>query len=171
MTMNMRLIGLDPGLRKTGWGIVDFDGSRLGYVACGAISTPISMAIAGRLAILYGGLAEIIETWKPNSAAVEETFVNKNASSALKLGQARGVALLAPALAGLDVAEYHNRTIKRTVVGTGRAAKQQIEMMVRHLLPTADPQSADAADALAVAICHAHHNYTGAQRVASGVWA
>ena len=115
------------------------------------------MAIAGRLAILYGGLAEIIETWKPNSAAVEETFVNKNASSALKLGQARGVVLLAPALAGLDVAEYHNRAVKLAVVGTGRAEKQQISTMVRHLLPTADPQSADAADALAVAICHAHH--------------
>ncbi len=157
MTLNTRLIGLDPGLRKTGWGIVDFDGSRLSYVACGAISTPMSMAMAGRLAVLYGGLAEIIETWKPNSAAVEETFVNKNASSALKLGQARGVVLLAPALAGLDVAEYHNRAVKLAVVGTGRAEKQQISTMVRHLLPTADPQSADAADALAVAICHAHH--------------
>ena len=155
--MNVRLIGLDPGLRKTGWGIVDFDGSRLSYVACGAISTPMSMAMAGRLAVLYGGLAEIIVTWKPNSAAVEETFVNKNASSALKLGQARGVVLLAPALAGLDVAEYHNRAVKLAVVGTGRAEKQQISTMVRHLLPTADPQSADAADALAVAICHAHH--------------
>ena len=157
MTLNTRLIGLDPGLRKTGWGIVDFDGSRLSYVACGVISTPMSMAMAGRLAVLYGGLAEIIETWKPNSAAVEETFVNKNASSALKLGQARGVVLLAPALAGLDVAEYHNRAVKLAVVGTGRAEKQQISTMVRHLLPTADPQSADAADALAVAICHAHH--------------
>ena len=157
MTLNTRLIGLDPGRRKTGWGIVDFDGSRLSYVACGAISTPMSMAMAGRLAVLYGGLAEIIETWKPNSAAVEETFVNKNASSALKLGQARGVVLLAPALAGLDVAEYHNRAVKLAVVGTGRAEKQQISTMVRHLLPTADPQSADAADALAVAICHAHH--------------
>ena len=166
--MNMRLIGLDPGLRKTGWGIVDSDGSRLGYVACGAISTPISMAIAGRLAILYGGLAEIIETWKPNSAAVEETFVNKNASSALKLGQARGVALLAPALAGLDVAEYHNRAVKLAVVGTGRAAKQQISMMVRHLLPAADPQSADAADALAVAICHAHHTCDRERRALGG---
>jgi len=171
VTKKMRLIGLDPGLRKTGWGIVDFDGVRLGYVACGAISTSASSAMPERLAVLYGGLADVIETWHPNSAAIEETFVNTNATSTLKLGQARGVVLLAPALAGLDVAEYHNRTVKRTVVGTGRAAKQQIEMMVRHLLPTADPQSADAADALAVAICHAHHNYAGAQRVASGVWA
>ena len=121
-----------------------------------------------RLAILYGGLAEIIETWKPNSAAVEETFVNKNASSALKLGQARGVVLLAPALAGLDVAEYHNRAVKLAVVGTGRAAKQQISMMVRHLLPTADPQSADAADALAVAICHAHHTCDRKRRALDG---
>ena len=107
MTLNTRLIGLDPGLRKTGWGIVDFDGSRLSYVACGAISTPMSMAMAGRLAVLYGGLAEIIEIWRPNSAAVEETFVNKNASSALKLGQARGVVLLAPAPAGLQ----NNRSV------------------------------------------------------------
>ena len=165
----MRLIGLDPGLRKTGWGIVDFDGIRLGYVACGVISTSASMIMAGRLAILYGGLAEVIEMWHPTLAAVEETFVNKNATSTLKLGQARGVVLLAPAIAGLDVAEYHNRIVKRSVVGTGSATKQQIQMMVRHLLPSAAPQSADAADALAVAICHAHHSFGGVQRAVGGV--
>lgn len=165
----MRLIGLDPGLRKTGWGIVDFDGIRLGYVACGVISTSASMIMAGRLAILYGGLAEVIKMWHPTLAAVEETFVNKNATSTLKLGQARGVVLLAPAIAGLDVAEYHNRIVKRSVVGTGSATKQQIQMMVRHLLPAAAPQSADAADALAVAICHAHHSLGGVQRAVGGV--
>ena len=169
MNQNMRLIGLDPGLRKTGWGIVEFNGVRLGYVACGVINTSASAAMAGRLAILYDGLAAVIERWHPDSAAVEETFVNKNGSSTLKLGQARGVVLLAPALAGLEVAEYHNRTVKRSVVGTGRAEKRQIQVMVRHLLPTANPQSADAADALAVAICHAHHSLHGARHRAFGV--
>jgi crossover junction endodeoxyribonuclease RuvC len=169
VTENTRLIGLDPGLRNTGWGIVDFDGVRLRYVACGVISTSASMMMAGRLAILYGGLDEVIKMWHPTSAAVEETFVSKNATSTLKLGQARGVVLLAPALAGLDVAEYQNRVVKRSVVGTGSAAKQQIQMMVRHLLPSADPRSADAADALAVAICHAHHSFGGAQRAVGGV--
>ena len=171
MYSNIRLIGLDPGLRKTGWGIVDFDGVQLKFVACGVIATSSSKLMADRLALLHRGLSDILETWQPGSAAVEETFVNTNPASTLKLGQARGVVLLAPALAGLDVAEYHNRTVKRAVVGTGSAGKQQIKLMVRHLLPTADPKSEDASDALAVAICHAHHNYTGAQRLASGVWA
>ena len=159
MYSTIRLIGLDPGLRKTGWGIVDFDGTQLKFVACGVVTTPTSKVIADRLALLHRGLSDIIETWEPGSAAVEETFVNKNPTSTLKLGQARGVVLLAPALAGLDVAEYHNRTVKRAVVGTGSAAKQQIKLMVRHLLPTADPNSEDESDALAVAICHAHHSF------------
>lgn len=165
----MRLIGLDPGLRKTGWGIVELNGVSLEYVACGVISTLGTETMPGRLAILYDGLAKVIERWHPDSAAVEETFVNKNGASTLKLGQARGVVLLAPALAGLEVAEYHNRTVKRTVVGSGSAAKQQIQVMVRHLLPTANPQTADAADALAVAICHAHHSLSGARHAAIGV--
>ena len=165
----MRLIGLDPGLRKTGWGIVELNGVSLKYVACGVISTLGSETMPGRLAILYGGLAKVIERWHPDSAAVEETFVNKNGASTLKLGQARGVVLLAPALAGLEVAEYHNRTVKRSVVGTGSAGKQQIQSMVRHLLPTANPQTADAADALAVAICHAHHSLSGVHHAAFGV--
>lgn len=169
MNQNTRLIGLDPGLRKTGWGIVELNGVNLEYVACGAISTLGTGAMSGRLAILYEGLAKVIEEWHPDSAAVEETFVNKNGASTLKLGQARGVVLLAPALAGLEVAEYHNRTVKRSVVGSGSAAKQQIEAMVRHLLPTANPQTADAADALAVAICHAHHSLSGAHHAAFGV--
>ena len=169
MTKNMRLMGLDPGLRKTGWGIVEFDGVSLEYVACGAIGTLRTETMSGRLAVLYEGLATVIEKWHPDSAAVEETFVNKNGASTLKLGQARGVVLLAPALAGLEVAEYHNRTVKRSVVGTGGAAKQQIQVMVRHLLPTANPQTADAADALAVAICHAHHSRSGVHQTAFGV--
>ena len=169
MYSNIRLIGLDPGLRKTGWGIVDFDGVRLKFVACGVIATSPSKLMADRLALLHRGLSDIIETWQPGLAAVEETFVNTNPASTLKLGQARGVVLLAPALAGLDVAEYHNRTVKRAVVGTGSAGKQQIKLMVRHLLPTADPKSEDASDALAVAICHAHHSFGGSQRIMSGV--
>ncbi len=153
----MRLLGLDPGLRQTGWGIVDHDGFRLRYVACGTVRPNPQTPIATRLADLYEALADVISNWQPQSAAVEETFVNKNASSTLKLGLARGVVLLVPALSGLDVVEYHNRSVKRTVVGTGRAAKEQIAMMVRKLLPGCDPDSDDAADALAVAICHAHH--------------
>ena len=169
MNQNIRLIGLDPGLRKTGWGIIEFNGISLEYVACGVISTLGTETMSGRLAILYEGLTGVIQKWHPESAAVEETFVNKNGASTLKLGQARGVVLLAPALAGLEVAEYHNRTVKRSVVGTGSAAKQQIEVMVRHLLPTANPQTADAADALAVAICHAHHSLSGVHHAAFGV--
>ena len=165
----MRLIGLDPGLRKTGWGIVELNGVSLEYVACGVISTLGTETMPGRLAVLYEGLAAVIEKWHPDSAAVEETFVNKNGASTLKLGQARGVVLLAPALAGLEVAEYHNRTVKRSVVGSGRAAKQQIQVMVRHLLPTADPKTSDAADALAVAICHAHHSVSVTHRAGFGV--
>jgi len=152
------LIGLDPGLRKTGWGIVDFDGIAMTYVDGGIVSPPSDDHMSGRLAFLHEGLARIIEHWRPDSAAIEETFVNKNAASALKLGQARGVVMLAPALAGLSVAEYHNRVVKLSVVGTGRAAKQQIHVMVRHLLPGANPDTEDEADALAVAICHAHHS-------------
>ena len=157
MSSTIRLIGLDPGLRKTGWGVIDSDGSSLEFVAGGDVDTSPKMPLSDRLAFLYSGLVQVIDTWHPNSAAVEETFVNTNPSSTLKLGQARGIVLLAPALAGLDVAEYHNRTVKLAVVGTGRAAKQQIKLMVKHLLPTANPKSADASDALAIAICHAHH--------------
>ncbi|MDP6352444.1 MAG: crossover junction endodeoxyribonuclease RuvC [Alphaproteobacteria bacterium] len=154
----MRLLGLDPGLRRTGWGVVDFDGVRLGYVASGTIAPDPDRPIADRLVDLHDGLRQVIADWRPDTAAVEETFVNRNAASALKLGQARGVVLLAPALAGLDVAEYHNRAVKLAVVGTGRAAKQQVGLMVRTLLPRSAPDSEDAADALAVAICHAHYS-------------
>ena len=157
---HIRLLGLDPGLVKTGWGIVDSDGVRLSHVACGTIRTESSDEIGARLARLYDELTAVIGEWRPAAAAVEETFVNRNPASALKLGLARGVALLAPARAGLPVAEYHNRTIKKSVVGAGRASKEQIGLMVGHLLPGSRPDSEDAADALAIAICHAHHTGT-----------
>ena len=153
----MRLLGLDPGLRCTGWGVISVEGTRLSHLASGTVRPDPGQAIAERLAELHQGLARVIGEWRPEAAAVEETFVSVNAETTLKLGQARGVVLLAPALAGLEVAEYHNRAVKLAVVGTGRAAKRQVAMMVRRLLPGSRPGSADAADALAVAICHAHH--------------
>ena len=156
----MRLIGLDPGLRHTGWGIVDASGSRLTYVAAGVVHTDGSRALAQRLVELYDGLRQVIAAYQPVAAAVEESFVNKNPTSTLKLGLARGVVLLVPALAGIPVAEYPANLIKKSVVGVGHAAKPQIQMMVRRLLPGCLTASADAADALAVAICHAHHAAT-----------
>ncbi len=166
---HIRLLGLDPGLVKTGWGIVDSDGVRLRHVACGTIRPKVSDEISDRLAALYDALAAVIAEWRPDGAAVEETFVNRNPASALKLGLARGVVLLAPARAGLPVAEYHNRTVKKSVVGAGRASKDQIGLMVSHLLPGSQPDSEDAADALAIAICHAHHEGTGSRWRATAV--
>ena len=153
----MRLLGLDPGLRTTGWGIIDVDGNRLSHVADGAVRPAPGASLADRLAELYAGLELVIAAHRPDEAAVEETFVNRNPASTLKLGQARGVVLLAPARAGLAVAEYPANLVKKSLVGAGHAAKQQVAMMVRTLLPNAAPETADAADALAVAICHAHH--------------
>ena len=157
---SMRLLGLDPGLSATGWGVLDCAPARIAFVACGTVRTDPRAALAARLAVLYRDLAEVVARFAPDSAAVEETFVNRNPASALKLGQARGVALLAPAAAGVPVAEYHNRAIKKALVGAGRADKDQVALMVRHLLPGCRPDSDDAADALAVAICHAHHAAT-----------
>jgi len=159
----IRLLGLDPGLRHTGWGVIEVDGSRLRYVAGGTIDPPADRPMAERLVALHDELAKVIAEYKPQEAAVEETFVNQNASSTLKLGLARGVALLVPALAGLPVTEYPANLIKKSVVGAGHAEKAQVQMMVRRLLPGCQLQSVDAADALAVAICHAHHAAT--QRV------
>ena len=156
----MRLLGLDPGLRHTGWGVIDVDGSRLRYVADGTIHPATDCPMAERLVELHDALAKVVAEFKPEEAAVEETFVSQNASSTLKLGLARGVALLVPALAGLAVAEYPANLIKKSIVGAGHAEKAQVQMMVRHLLPGCLLQSADAADALAVAICHAHHAAT-----------
>ncbi|MEQ9326065.1 MAG: crossover junction endodeoxyribonuclease RuvC [Rhodospirillales bacterium] len=152
-----RLIGLDPGLQNTGWGVIDVSGNRLRHVADGVIRTNGALAMAERLRQLHEGLRDVLDLYQPHEAAVEETFVNKNPSSTLKLGQARGVVLLAPALAGLVIAEYAANLVKKSVVGVGHADKAQIQMMVSTLLPGAAMESADAADALAVAICHAHH--------------
>jgi crossover junction endodeoxyribonuclease RuvC len=152
-----RILGLDPGLCNLGWGVVDWDGARLSFVACGTISPDAQEAMGHRLAALFAGLEEVVQRWLPMEAAVEETFVNGNARSALKLGQARGIALLVPARLGLSVAEYSPNTVKKTVTGTGHADKAQIRAMLGYLLPKAKPNTADAADALAVAITHAHH--------------
>ena len=155
--MTIRLIGFDPGLRNTGWGVIEANGNHLGHVADGVVKTDAKLPLADRLVQLQDGLIRVIEQFHPDEAAVEETFVNKNAASALKLGQARGIALVVPATAGLSVAEYSPNLIKKTVVGAGHAAKQQVQMMVKTLLPGSTLKTADAADALAVAICHAHH--------------
>ncbi len=166
----MRLIGFDPGLRQTGWGVIESDGNRLGHVANGTVSTNASADLASRLAELYDGLVRIIDQYSPVEAAVEETFVNKNPSSTLKLGQARGIVLLVPARAGVAVSEYTPNLIKKSIVGAGHAAKEQVQMMVGVLLPGTDIVNADAADALAVAICHAHHRASAEAiaRVAGG---
>jgi crossover junction endodeoxyribonuclease RuvC len=154
----MRLIGLDPGLRRTGWGMVEAQGNALHFVAAGIVATDPALDLAARLDALYRGLQEVVARHRPSAAAVEETVVNVNADSSLKLGHARGVVLLAAAHAGLEVSEYAAKTVKRAVVGTGAAQKRQVAMMVRVLLPGSGRLSGDAADALAVAICHAHHH-------------
>ena len=153
----MRLLGLDPGLRCTGWGVIDSDGARLVYVAAGVVRADSGLTLAERLVQLHDGLVAVIDEHRPEEAAVEETFVNKNAASTLKLGLARGVALLVPARAGLPVSEYPANLVKKSVVSVGHAAKEQVQMMVRTLLPGCRFETPDAADALAVAICHAHH--------------
>ncbi len=155
-----RILGIDPGLTHTGWGLIESIGSRLVHVANGAISTKPDVALPERLAFIYRGLVELLREWQPEEAAIEHTYVNKNPAAALKLGQARGIALLAPAMAGLVVAEYQAMEIKRAVVGTGHADKIQVADMVKRLLPGARMARADAADALAIAICHAHHRGT-----------
>ncbi len=164
----VRVLGLDPGLRVTGWGIVDVEGTRLRHVADGIVTSDDKLSLAERLSQLHRGVQAVIAQWTPEEAAVEQTFVNKNPESTLKLGQARGAVLLAPALAGLMVGEYSPASVKQAVVGTGRAAKDQVGMMVRTLLPGCLVRSPDAADALAVAICHAHHLNT-ARRLARAV--
>lgn len=152
----MRLIGLDPGLRLTGWGVIDVEGNRLRHVAHGVVKVPVAGTLAERLRILFEGVAGIIEAQCPLEAAVEETFVNVNPGSTLKLGQARGVCLLAAARAGLPVSEYATRLVKKAIVGTGGADKTQVQAMLGVLLPGVKLAGADAADALAVAIAHAH---------------
>ncbi len=163
----IRILGIDPGLRRTGWGLIEADGNRLIHIACGSLETNERAELGTRLLAIHDGLIAVIEQYQPHEAAVEATFVNANAAATLKLGQARGIAMLVPAKAGLTVTEYAPNVIKKTVVGAGHGEKMQIRMMVGVLLPRADPKSDDAADALAIAVCHAHHRTSVALRVAA----
>lgn len=156
MSNVIRIFGVDPGSAATGWGVVDCAGPRLSFVAAGVIRPPRGASRAGKLAYIFAALTELLGEHRPDEAAVEETFVNANPRDALVLGEARGAALIAPASAGLEVAEYATNSIKKAVTGRGHAAKEQVQAMVRVLLPASGAQPADAADALAVAICHAH---------------
>jgi crossover junction endodeoxyribonuclease RuvC len=166
MTRAIRILGIDPGLRRTGWGVIDVDGNRLVFVGCGSVNTDDRLALAERLVTIHEGLIRIVDDFRPDEAAVEATFVNKDAAATLKLGQARGIALLVPAKAGVAVAEYAPNLIKKTIVGNGHGEKAQIRMMISVLLPKADPASTDAADALAIAITHAHHRASAVLRAA-----
>ena len=161
----VRIIGIDPGLRNTGWGIISQEGSKLTYVADGAIHSDGDASLAERLLQLHSQLIDILKEFDPDEAAVEETFVNTDARATLKLGQARGVLMLAPAVLKLPVSEYAPNTVKKAVVGAGHAEKAQVKHMVKLLLPKATMRTADSTDALAVAICHAH--YRGSQRLAA----
>jgi crossover junction endodeoxyribonuclease RuvC len=157
MGERVRIIGLDPGLRRTGWGVVECEGNRLRHVAHGVIATDAAATTSKRLTQIFRGVEEVFDAHAPGAAAIEEIFVNKNPGSTLKLGQARGVAMLVPAMRGIAVAEYAANLVKKSLVGAGHAEKQQVVHMVRLLLSGAGALEPDAADALAVAICHAHH--------------
>jgi crossover junction endodeoxyribonuclease RuvC len=163
----IRILGIDPGLRRTGWGVVEVDGNRLSFVACGSVATDDKAALAMRLVTIHDGLARVVADFCPDEAAAEATFVNRDASATLKLGQARGVALLVPAKAGVPVAEYAPNLVKKSIVGAGHGDKAQVRMMIGVLLPKADPSSDDAADALAVAVTHAHHRQSVILKVAA----
>ncbi|TPK99899.1 MULTISPECIES: crossover junction endodeoxyribonuclease RuvC [unclassified Mesorhizobium] len=167
MGETIRIIGIDPGLRRTGWGIVDSVGNSLRFVASGTVRSDEKESLATRLCQLHDGLAEVLHQAMPHEAAVEQTFVNKDATATLKLGQARGIAMLVPARAGLVVAEYAPNAVKKAVIGVGHGEKKQIHMMVKVLMPRAVFDSDDAADALAIAICHAHHRQSVAYRMAA----
>ena len=161
----VRILGIDPGLRRTGWGVIEIDGKRLIFIGCGSVEPQDTLPLASRLLGIHEGLAAVLGDFRPAEAAVEQTFVNKDGVATLKLGQARGVAMLAPAMFGIAVAEYAPNQVKKTVVGAGHADKNQILMMLKILLPKADPKSPDAADALAVAITNAHHRQSAALRL------
>ena len=152
----IRIIGIDPGLRNTGWGVIDTDGVKLGFIACGSVSSDAAESLGVRLRQIFDGLSGVLAEMAPAEAAIEQTFVNRDGAATLKLGQARGIAMLVPAMAGLAIAEYAPNAVKKTVIGAGHGDKDQIRAMVKYLLPKADPGSADAADALAIAITHAH---------------
>jgi len=167
MAEAIRIIGIDPGLRNTGWGVIDSLGNSLRFVASGTVKSDNKLDLASRLNQLYDGLESILHQFQPFEAAVENTFVNKDATATLKLGQARGIALLAPARAGLRVGEYAPNAVKKAVIGVGHGDKKQIVMMVKMLIPKATFDSDHAADALAIAICHAHHRTSPAWRMAA----
>lgn len=167
MNETIRIIGIDPGLRRTGWGVIDTLGNSLRFVASGTVESDGKADLASRLCQLHDGLSAIIHSHMPHEAAVEQTFVNKDATATLKLGQARGIAMLVPALAGLQVAEYAPNAVKKAVIGVGHGDKKQIHMMVRVLMPKATFDSNDSADALAIAICHAHHRQSVTGRMAA----
>jgi len=152
-----RILGIDPGLVKTGWGIIDYSESRMRFVASGLIKPDSSLPLASRLVLLSAGIKAAIDEFQPTDAAIEETFVNKNAMSSLKLGHARGALMLTVCLAGINLSEYAATLVKKSVTGVGRAEKNQVGMMVKQLMPLAKFNSEDEADALAVAICHTSH--------------
>jgi len=164
----LRIIGIDPGLRRTGWGVIESDGPRLAFVACGTVGSDERADLAVRLKQIFEGLNAALAAWTPEEAAAEESFVNKDARATLKLGQARGIALLVPALSGISVAEYAPNLVKKSVVGNGHGGKEQVRAMIKHLLPLAHPDTEHAADALAIAITHAHHRTAVVARLARG---
>ncbi len=161
----VRILGIDPGLRRTGWGLVESEGNRLTFIGCGSVEPPDDLPLASRLLAIHDGLAAVLREFAPGEAAVEQTFVNKDGVATLKLGQARGVAMLVPASFGVPVSEYAPNQVKKTVVGAGHADKNQIAVMLKILLPKAEPKSPDAADALAIAITHAHHRQSANLRL------
>jgi crossover junction endodeoxyribonuclease RuvC len=163
----IRILGIDPGLRRTGWGMIAIEGSRLMFLGCGSLPTQDGAGLAIRLLAIHDGLRRVVDEHTPDEAAVEATFVNKDAAATLKLGQARGIAMLVPAIAGLPVAEYAPNLVKKTIIGVGHGEKAQIRMMIGVLLPKADPRTHDAADALAVAVTHAHHRQSVLLRAAA----
>src|ERR1700733_5534852 len=161
----IRILGIDPGLRRTVWGVIETCGNRLTFIGCGSVESPDNLPLASRLLAIHQGLAKVLAEFAPAEAAVEQTFVNKDGVATLKLGQARGGAMLAPAMFGIAVAAYAPNPGKRAVVGAGHADKNQIMVMLKVLLPKAEPKSPDAADALAIAITHAHHRGAATMRL------
>jgi crossover junction endodeoxyribonuclease RuvC len=167
MTRPIRILGIDPGLRRTGWGVVEIAGNRLGFIGCGSVTSNDRDSMAMRLLAIHDGLMRILDEFRPDEAAVEATFVNKGAQATLKLGQARGIAMVVPAKAGVPVAEYAPNVVKKSIVGAGHGDKVQVRMMIGVLLPKADPATHDAADALAIAVTHAHHRQSVVLKVAA----
>jgi crossover junction endodeoxyribonuclease RuvC len=161
----VRILGIDPGLRRTGWGVIESDANRLTFIACGSVEPQDGLPLPSRLLAIHEGLAAVLSDFKPLEAAIEQTFVNKDGVATLKLGQARGVAMLTPAMFNIPVSEYAPNLVKKTVVGAGHADKNQVLVMLKLLLPKAEPTSPDAADALAIAITHAHHRHSATLRL------